>query len=90
MTSTAVSPDTIASPPAAAAPGPGAPLEFEWDGERYRVQYFLIRATSEAPATDGRTIAWLPFEEALRRLSFDNSEQLLREAQPRMDAGPHA
>ncbi len=29
MTSTAVSPDTIASPPAAAAPGPGAPLEFE-------------------------------------------------------------
>jgi hypothetical protein len=29
VTSTAVSPDTIASPPAAAAPGPGAPLEFE-------------------------------------------------------------
>ena len=62
----------------------GAPLEYDWNGRRYRVQYFLIRATSESPATDGRTIAWLPFEEALKRLSFDDTARLLREARSRM------
>jgi diadenosine hexaphosphate hydrolase (ATP-forming) len=62
----------------------GAPLEYDWNGTRYRVQYFLIRATSESPATDGRTIAWLPFEEALTRLSFDDAARLLREARSRM------
>ena len=65
----------------------GAPLEYDWDGTRYRVQYFLIRATSESPATDGRTIAWLPFEEALARLSFDDTRRLLREARAMME-GP--
>ena len=63
----------------------GAPLEYDWDGKRYRVQYFLIRTTSESPATDGRTIAWLPFDEALRRLSFEDTGRLLREARPRME-----
>ena len=38
----------------------GAPLEYDWNGKRYSVQYFLIRATSESPASDGRHIAWLP------------------------------
>ena len=63
----------------------GAPLEHDWNGARYSVQYFLIRATSESPASDGRTIAWLPFEEALQRLSFDDTGRLLREARARME-----
>ena len=63
----------------------GVPLEYDWDGKRYRVQYFLIRATAETPASDGRTIAWLPLDEALARLSFDETGRLLREARPLMD-----
>jgi 8-oxo-dGTP pyrophosphatase MutT (NUDIX family) len=63
----------------------GAPLEFDWSGKRYRVQYFLIRATSESPATDGRTIAWLPFDEALERLSFEDTGRLLRVARAQME-----
>jgi diadenosine hexaphosphate hydrolase (ATP-forming) len=66
----------------------GAPLEYDWAGRRYSVQYFLIRATAEAPATDGRTIAWLPFEEALTRLSFDDTSRLLRQVRPQMDGAP--
>ena len=62
----------------------GAPLEYDWDGKRYNVQYFLIRATSESPASDGRTIAWLPFDEALARVSFDETGRLLREAHARL------
>ena len=68
----------------------GASLEFEWDAKRYRVQYFLIRATSESPADDGRTIVWLPFEDALQRLSFDDTGRLLREARARMEGAPRA
>ena len=62
----------------------GAPLEYEWNGKRYSVQYFLIRATAESPATDGRTVVWLPYEQALERLSFDDTRRLLREARDRM------
>ena len=68
----------------------GAPLEYDWNGKRYSVQYFLIRATAESPASDGRTIVWLPFEEALKRLSFDDTGRLLREARPRMEGTPPA
>ena len=66
----------------------GTPLEYDWNGRRYSVQYFLIRATSESPASDGRTIAWLPFDEALKRLSFEDTRSLLRNARTRMDAPP--
>jgi diadenosine hexaphosphate hydrolase (ATP-forming) len=58
----------------------GAPLEFEWAGRCYRVQYFLIRATSESPSLEGRQKAWLPLEEALVRLSFEDLRALLRDA----------
>jgi 8-oxo-dGTP pyrophosphatase MutT (NUDIX family) len=63
----------------------GGPLEYDWNGRRYSVQYFLIRATSESPASDGRTIAWLPFDEAMTRLSFQDTQRLLRDARAQMD-----
>jgi tRNA nucleotidyltransferase (CCA-adding enzyme) len=62
----------------------GAPVEFGWWGKRYRVQYFLIRARSESPQTDGRTKQWLPFDEALARLSDKDVRQRLLEARPGM------
>ena len=70
--------------------GVGVPLEYDWDGKRYSVQYFLIRATAESPASDGRTIAWLPIDEAMARLSFDDTGRLLREARGRMEEAPRA
>jgi diadenosine hexaphosphate hydrolase (ATP-forming) len=68
----------------------GTPLEYDWGGKRYSVQYFLIRATAESPASDGRTIAWLPFDAALARLSFEDTGRLLREARARMEGTPRA
>jgi 8-oxo-dGTP pyrophosphatase MutT (NUDIX family) len=62
----------------------GDPLEYEWGVKRYRVQYFLIRATSESAATDGRTKQWLPFEEAVARLSDEGTRRLLEDARPGM------
>jgi bis(5'-nucleosidyl)-tetraphosphatase len=68
--------------------GPVGALEFDWRSKRYRVEYFLIRARSETNRTDGRTKVWLPFDEALARLTYEDTRRLLREAHPRMVDGP--
>ena len=67
--------------------GPAGALEFDWNGKRYHVEYFLIRATSETSRTDGRTKVWLPFADALARLTYADTRRLLREAHPRMTDG---
>jgi 8-oxo-dGTP pyrophosphatase MutT (NUDIX family) len=58
----------------------GDPQEFEWAGQRFRVQYFLIQMISESDETDGREKAWFRFDEALKRVSFKSARVLLREA----------
>jgi 8-oxo-dGTP pyrophosphatase MutT (NUDIX family) len=67
--------------------GPAGTLEFDWGGRHYLVEYFLIRATSESPRTDGRTKVWLPFADALARLTYADTQRLLRDAHPRMIDG---
>ena len=58
----------------------GAPLEFQSGREPVRVQYFLIRATSEAPSGEGREKGWFGIDEAMRHLRFENARGLLAEA----------
>jgi len=67
--------------------GPVGALEFDWGGKRYRVEYFLIRATAETARTDGRRKVWLPYDDALDRLSYDDTRRLLRDAHSRMVDG---
>ena len=64
----------------------GDPQEFEWAGLRFRVQYFLIRMTSESDETDGREKAWWPLDEALEHVSFESARALLRQARKRIEA----
>ena len=64
----------------------GDPQEFEWLGRWYRVQYFLMRMTSESDETDGREKAWFPFDDALDRVSFESARALLHQARKRIEA----
>jgi len=64
--------------------GPAGEQEFDWRGTRYRVAYFLVRATGETSKTDGRTKVWLPFDEAVEKLTYPDTKQMLRDAHPRM------
>jgi 8-oxo-dGTP pyrophosphatase MutT (NUDIX family) len=57
----------------------GRPLEFDNGREFVRVQYFLIRALSESPHTDGRHKQWFPFDDALAVVQFEETRRLLRE-----------
>lgn len=63
----------------------GLPLEFEYRGRIYRVQYFLLRLVSETDETDGREKKWFPVDEALERVSFDGARALLREGRTLID-----
>jgi 8-oxo-dGTP pyrophosphatase MutT (NUDIX family) len=58
----------------------GRPLEFESGHEPVRVQYFLIHARSETDSLEGREKRWLPLDEAVSELIFDDARKLLIEA----------
>jgi 8-oxo-dGTP pyrophosphatase MutT (NUDIX family) len=66
---------------------PAGEQEFDWGGRRYRVEYFLIRATSETDETDGRKKVWLPFDKAVARLTYPETKRMLRDARARMTDG---
>ena len=56
----------------------GAPLEFQSGHEPVRVQYFLIRPTSEVDSPEGREKGWFTLDEARQRLAFENARALLK------------
>ena len=56
----------------------GNPLDFDNGREVVRVQYFLIRALSEAPHTDGRRKQWFEVDDALVAVQFEETRDLLR------------
>jgi 8-oxo-dGTP pyrophosphatase MutT (NUDIX family) len=54
---------------------------FRFGADELDVTYFLIRAVSDGQVGEGRSKAWLSFEEAARRASFDDARGLLQRAQ---------
>ena len=64
-------------------------LTYEWNGEKYRVQYFLVAANDKGGPMEGRDQAWCCFEEAMRLLSFEDTRALLTSAWPRIQASVH-
>jgi ADP-ribose pyrophosphatase YjhB (NUDIX family) len=66
----------------------GAPQEFQSGKEQVSVQYFLMRARSESPSSEGREKRWFPVDEALRALSFEDARQLVRDAQSALAGRP--
>jgi 8-oxo-dGTP pyrophosphatase MutT (NUDIX family) len=58
----------------------GPPLEFMSGGEPVRVQYFLIRMTSDMPSPEGREKRWLSAREAAKHLDFRRARELVRAA----------
>jgi 8-oxo-dGTP pyrophosphatase MutT (NUDIX family) len=56
--------------------------EFEIGKHRYRVHYFVLATKDEGRPEKGRRLKWCSYEEALERLSFDNTRALLQRAWP--------
>jgi 8-oxo-dGTP pyrophosphatase MutT (NUDIX family) len=64
--------------------GPAETLEFTFGGDDVRVQFMLVAHERDAPADENRQLAWLSFDDALERLSFEDSRRLLRAAWVRL------
>jgi 8-oxo-dGTP pyrophosphatase MutT (NUDIX family) len=59
--------------------GPAGTLEFSMGKDRARVKYFVAAYEHDQPDREPRQLAWCRFDEALERLSFDESRAMLRQ-----------
>jgi 8-oxo-dGTP pyrophosphatase MutT (NUDIX family) len=56
--------------------------EFELGQHTYRVHYYVLMTRDPGSPEDGRQMKWCGYDEAMTRLSFDNTRALLRQIWP--------
>ena len=61
-------------------------MSFEFGENSYRVTYFVVRTADPGKEREGRQLRWLKYKQALRRLTYEETHELLREAWPRIKA----
>ena len=64
--------------------GAAGRMSFEFGDNTYRVTYFVVKTTDAGKEREGRRLRWLKYKQALRRLTFDETRDLLRDAWPRI------
>ena len=64
--------------------GAAGKMSFEFGDNTYRVHYFVVRTADAGEQREGRRLRWLKYKQALRRLTYDETRDLLREAWPRI------
>ena len=64
--------------------GAAGKMSFEFGANTYRVHYFVVRTADAGEQREGRRLRWLKYKQALRRLTYDETRDLLREAWPRI------
>jgi 8-oxo-dGTP pyrophosphatase MutT (NUDIX family) len=64
--------------------GVAGKMSFKFGDNTYRVHYFVMTTADPGRQREGRRLRWLKYKQALRRLSFAESRELLRDAWPRI------
>jgi 8-oxo-dGTP pyrophosphatase MutT (NUDIX family) len=64
--------------------GAAGRMSFEFGDNTYRVTYFVVTTSDAGKEREGRRLRWLKYKQALRRLTFDETRDLLRDAWPRI------
>jgi 8-oxo-dGTP pyrophosphatase MutT (NUDIX family) len=54
-------------------------------GSKQQIEYYLLEALAEEKSTEGRKIAWLAGEAAIRRLTFDEQRAVLTKGYARLE-----
>ena len=67
--------------------GPAGSLTFTRGNHTYRVHYFVVTTHGRGRPSEGRSLAWCSYEEALNQLTFEDNRALLREIWPRIASG---
>jgi 8-oxo-dGTP pyrophosphatase MutT (NUDIX family) len=65
---------------------PAGSMSFELGDITYRVNYFVLTTGDLGKEREGRRFRWCRYKQAMRRLSFDETRDLLREAWPRIQS----
>ena len=63
---------------------PAGRMSFEFGENTYRVSYFVVRTDDAGKEREGRQLRWLKYKQALKRLTFEETQDLLRGAWPRI------
>jgi 8-oxo-dGTP pyrophosphatase MutT (NUDIX family) len=64
--------------------GAAGRMSFEFGDNTYRVTYFVVRTTDAGEEREGRRLRWLKYKQAMRRLTYEETRDLLRDAWPRI------
>ena len=64
--------------------GAAGRMSFEFGDNAYRVTYFVVRTTDAGKEREGRRLCWLKYKQALRRITYEETRDLLRDAWPRI------
>jgi 8-oxo-dGTP pyrophosphatase MutT (NUDIX family) len=64
--------------------GAAGRMSFEFGDNTYRVTYFVVRTTDAGKEREGRRVRWLKYKQAMRRLTYEETRDLLRDAWPRI------
>ncbi len=66
--------------------GRAGSMAFVFGDNRYRVHYFVVTTDDPGKEREGRRLRWCRYKQALRRLTYDETRDLLRSAWPRIEA----
>jgi ADP-ribose pyrophosphatase YjhB (NUDIX family) len=56
-------------------------------GAPQHIDYFLLERVAEGEASEGRRVAWLSADSVLRRITYDEQREVLRQACTRLALG---
>ena len=66
--------------------GRAGTMAFKFGANDYRVHYFVIVTDDPGEEREGRRLRWCRYKQALRKLTYDETRDLLEEAWPRIEA----
>jgi 8-oxo-dGTP pyrophosphatase MutT (NUDIX family) len=62
--------------------GRAGTMSFDFSDNRYRVHYFVVTTEDAGKEREGRRLRWCRYKQALRKLTYDETREMLREAWP--------
>jgi 8-oxo-dGTP pyrophosphatase MutT (NUDIX family) len=57
-------------------------MSFDFGSSRYRVHYYVVITEDRGREREGRRLRWYGYKQALRKLTYDETRQMLRRAWP--------
>jgi 8-oxo-dGTP pyrophosphatase MutT (NUDIX family) len=61
-------------------------MTFDFGDNNYTVHYFVVTTSASGESREGRRFRWCRYKQAIKRLAYDETRDLLRVAWPRIQA----